>query len=124
MSFCKLNRLLSLRRRGWVRLVVRRFYSPHPIPLPVEGEGDRRNYHLSDPAFLYSVTLVSKKFFSFFRSIISLIHGNGLAALYTFARPIRSSLRSAMYCKYSSMTPAFSPRMPFGKQSCAYADSN
>src|SRR3989344_7887742 len=110
MSFCKLNRLLSLRRRGWVRLVVRRFYSPLPSPLPGEGEGDRRNYHFSDPAFLYSVTLVSKKFFSFFKSIISLIHGNGLDAPNTFASPMRSNLRSAMYCKYSSMTLAFSPR--------------
>ncbi len=35
---------------------------------------------LSAPPVLYSVTRVSKKFFSFLRSIISLIHGNGLVA--------------------------------------------
>ena len=33
------------------------------------------------PPVLYSVTRVSKKFFSFFKSITSLIHGNGLATL-------------------------------------------
>lgn len=33
----------------------------------------------SPPPDWYSMTRVSKKFFSFFRSIISLIHGNGLS---------------------------------------------
>ena len=36
---------------------------------------------LKTPPVLYSVTRVSKKFFSFFKSITSLIHGNGLATL-------------------------------------------
>src|SRR4051812_795852 len=35
---------------------------------------------LSAPPVLYSMTLVSKKFFSFLRSISSLIHGNGFVA--------------------------------------------
>ena len=36
----------------------------------------------NEPALWYSVTRVSKKFFSFDRSIVSLIHGNGFAEPY------------------------------------------
>ena len=40
------------------------------------------NYsHVKSPLCLYSVTRVSKKFFSFFKSTISLIHGNGFSTL-------------------------------------------
>jgi hypothetical protein len=37
------------------------------------------DYHSRFPAVWYSVTLVSKKFFSFFKSIISDIQGKGRA---------------------------------------------
>ena len=37
------------------------------------------NYQERVPPVLYSVTLVSKKFFSFDKSIASLIHGNGFS---------------------------------------------
>jgi len=37
-----------------------------------------RDYHSSEEAVWYSVTRVSKKFFSFCRSIVSLIQGKGL----------------------------------------------
>jgi hypothetical protein len=57
-----------------------------------------RLYHASDAAVWYSVTLVSKKFFSLPRSIVSLIHGNGFFEPYWVFRPIRSKRRSAMYC--------------------------
>ena len=50
------------------------------------GEFDRvwsasAQSQLSAPPVWYSITRVSKKFFSFLRSIISAIHGNGLSAL-------------------------------------------
>ncbi len=56
------------------------------------------SYQDSDAAVWYSVTRVSKKFFSFPRSIVSLIHGNGFFEPYCVLRPMRSSRRSAMYC--------------------------
>ena len=51
------------------------------------------------PPVWYSMTRVSKKFFSFFRSIISLIHGNGFSvAGYSGARPIWAHRRLVMKC--------------------------
>ena len=59
-------------------------------PLAADTSGGRRRKNFlagsryqsqdSAPPVWYSVTLVSKKFFSFFRSIISLIQGKGLLA--------------------------------------------
>jgi hypothetical protein len=53
---------------------------------------------LRTPPVWYSVTRVSKKFFSFLRSRISLIQGNGLVAPgYCSGRPIWAQRRLAMY---------------------------
>ena len=41
---------------------------------------DRVQSHESAPPVWYSMTRVSKKFLSFLRSIISLIHGNGFSS--------------------------------------------
>ncbi|MDH4565715.1 PAS domain S-box protein [Pseudomonas sp. BN414] len=52
---------------------------------------------LSAPPVWYSITRVSKKFFSFFRSMISDIHGNGLLVPgYSSFRPIWVRRRLAM----------------------------
>jgi hypothetical protein len=54
---------------------------------------------LSAPPFWYSVTLVSKKFFSFFRSMASDIQGNGLSvSAKTGAKPSWAQRRLAMKC--------------------------
>ena len=52
----------------------------------------------SVPDDWYSVTRVSKKFFSLLRSIVSLIQGNGFDERYWVGSPTRSSRRSAMNC--------------------------
>lgn len=52
---------------------------------------------LNAPPVWYSITRVSKKFFSFFKSMISLIHGNGLVVPgYSSFRPICDRRRLAM----------------------------
>ncbi len=57
----------------------------------------RNQSQLSAPPVWYSITRVSKKFFSFFRSMISLIHGKGLLAPgYSSFRPIWVRRRLAM----------------------------
>ena len=50
-----------------------------------------------EPAVWYSVTRVSKKFFSLLRSMICAIHGNGFSRPYCPDSPMRSIRRSAMY---------------------------
>ena len=53
------------------------------------------------PPFWYSMTRVSKKFFSFFRSMASLFHGKGFSAsANTGARPNWAQRRLAMKCIY------------------------
>ena len=55
---------------------------------------------LSAPPVWYSITRVSKKFFSFFKSMISLIHGNGLVVPgYSSFNPICDKRRLAMNFK-------------------------
>jgi hypothetical protein len=49
--------------------------------LSTNGPPYQAQSQLSAPPVWYSVTRVSKKFFSFLRSIISAIQGNGLSAL-------------------------------------------
>ena len=49
-----------------------------------------------EPAVWYSVTRVSKKFFSLLRSMVCAIHGNGFSRSYCLGRPMRSMRRSAM----------------------------
>src|SRR5471032_3098288 len=57
--------------------------------------GDQSQF--SAPPVLYSVTRVSKKLRSFFRSIISLIHGNGFSSWSnSVSRPICVARRLAM----------------------------
>ena len=52
---------------------------------------------LNAPPVWYSITRVSKKFFSFFKSMISLIHGNGLVVPgYSSFKPICVKRRLAM----------------------------
>ena len=58
--------------------------------------GDDQSQESAAPTW-YSVTLVSKKFFSFVRSIVSLIQENGLADPYCAGRLILSNRRSATY---------------------------
>ena len=61
------------------------------------------------------MTRVSKKFFSFFRSIDSLIHGKGFStSANTGARPSWPQRRLVMKCMYWLVSSAFSPRMPRG----------
>ncbi len=67
-------------------------------PYGWQSAGERTQSHFSEPPAWYSVTRVSKKFFSFERSMVSLIHGNGLEERNCVGRPIRSRRRSAMYC--------------------------
>src|SRR5690606_17732220 len=63
----------------------------------------------------YSITLVSKKFFSFCRSIASDIHGNGLSTSANTGRsPSWSHRRLVMKCMYCAHSSALSPRMPRG----------
>lgn len=50
----------------------------------------------SDPPLWYSVTCVSKKFFSLLRSVCSDIHGNGFSVPYCSGRSNCPNLRSAM----------------------------
>src|SRR3989338_3712563 len=52
--------------------------------------------HWRFPATWYSVTLVSKKFFSLLKSTDCDIHGKGFSLLNIFFRPILSSLLSAI----------------------------
>ena len=57
----------------------------------------RNQSQLSAPPVWYSITRVSKKFFSFFKSMISLIHGNGLVVPgYSSFKPICDRRRFAM----------------------------
>ncbi len=54
----------------------------HDLPLCQSSKWSRRNRDQSQssaPPDWYSMTRVSKKFFSFFRSIASDIHGNGFS---------------------------------------------
>ena len=69
--------------------------APGPRPGTRQDAGPvavRRQSHDSAPPVWYSVTRVSKKFFSFLRSIISLIHGNGFSA---FEQLIEADLLAA-----------------------------
>src|SRR5690606_6447784 len=71
--------------------------------------------HASAPPFWYSMTRVSKKFFSFLRSIASLIHGNGFSvSAKTGGRPSWAQRRLAMQCMYCSHSAALRPREPRG----------
>src|SRR3990172_4442654 len=71
--------------------------------------------HVNAPPVWYSVTRVSKKFFSFFRSSSSLIHGKGLVAPgYCSGRPIWAQRRLAMKRRYSLNITAFRPSTPRG----------
>src|SRR5688572_9830219 len=65
-SFAELERGLGRRKK-------RGAFAPRATSSPLI----RQFSQFSAPPVWYSVTLVSKKFFSFFRSIISAIHGNG-----------------------------------------------
>src|SRR5690606_32738168 len=59
----------------------------------------RTDYHFNDDPVWYSVTRVSKKFFSFFRSMASDIHGNGFSvAANSGARPSCVQRRLVMKC--------------------------
>ncbi len=61
------------------------------------GRAIRDQSQFSAPPVWYSVTRVSKKLRSFFRSIISLIHGNGFSSFGNSAsRPIWTARRFAM----------------------------
>ena len=61
------------------------------------GDGVATYSQFSAPPVWYSVTRVSKKLRSFFRSIISLIHGNGFSSWANIAsRPICCARRFAM----------------------------
>src|SRR5688572_8209036 len=74
----------------------------------------------SAPPVWYSMTRVSKKLRSFLRSIISLIHGNGLLAPgYRMSRPICWQRRLAMKRRYSLNIGAFRPSTPRGMVSSA-----
>src|SRR3954468_22190156 len=74
----------------------------------------------SAPPVWYSITRVSKKLRSFFRSIISLIHGKGFCAPgYSVSRPICWQRRLAMKRRYSLNIGAFNPRTPRGMVSSA-----
>src|SRR3990167_2208061 len=75
-------------------------------------------HHFNAPPVRYSVTRVSKKFFSFERSTASLIHGKGFATLNCGGSPTRSRRRSATYSMYCLKPAAFMPKMPSGK-TCA-----
>jgi hypothetical protein len=58
---------------------------------------NRDQSQLKAPPVWYSITRVSKKFFSFFKSMISLIHGNGLVVPgYSSFKPICDRRRLAM----------------------------
>src|SRR5678815_949516 len=75
---------------------------------------------LNAPPDWYSMTRVSKKLRSFFRSIISLIHGNGFCApAYSCSRPICWQRRLAMKRRYSLNIGAFRPSTPRGMVSSA-----
>lgn len=75
---------------------------------------------LSAPPVWYSITRVSKKFRSFFKSIISLIHGNGFSSCANIgSRPICCARRLAMKRKYPLNIGAFKPRTPRGIVSSA-----
>src|SRR5690349_21657429 len=79
-----------------------------------------RHSQLSAPPVWYSVTRVSKKFFSFLRSMTSLIHGNGFSAPgYSCLMPICAQRRLAMNFRYSLNWAAFRPSTPRGMVSCA-----
>lgn len=70
------------------------FDSSAPNGLDLNRESQSQ---LSAPPVWYSITRVSKKFFSFFRSMISDIHGNGLVVPgYSSFRPIWVRRRLAM----------------------------
>src|SRR5205814_3779154 len=74
----------------------------------------------SAPPVWYSMTRVSKKLRSFFRSIISLIHGKGLLApAKSGSRPICWQRRLAMKRRYSLNIGAFRPSTPRGMVSSA-----
>src|SRR2546430_16625678 len=77
------------------------------------------HHQFSAPPVWYSVTRVSKKFFSLPRSIVSLIHGKGFFEPNVGWRPIRSKRRSATCWTYSRNRSALRPRMPRGRQSRA-----
>src|SRR5688572_29380365 len=75
---------------------------------------------LRAPPVWYSITRVSKKLRSFFRSIISLIHGNGLAAPgNSTSRPICWQRRLQMKRRYSLNIGALRPSTPRGMVSSA-----
>src|SRR5690606_29932589 len=78
------------------------------------------DHQLSAPPVRYSVTRVSKKFFSFLRSTISLIHGSGFAACgNSGGKPICWRRRLATKRKYASTVAALSPSTPRGSESRA-----
>jgi len=69
-------------------------------PLGVPGEVEAQRYsQFNAPPFWYSMMRVSKKFFSFFRSIASDIQGNGFSASSnTRGSPNWAQRRLAMKC--------------------------
>ena len=98
--------------------------------VPVNSYPDRGNprcprlrapqSQLSAPPVWYSVTRRSKKFCSFFRSSISLIHGNGFSAPgNSGSRPICCARRLAMKRRYSLNIDALRPSTPRGIVSSA-----
>ena len=85
---------------GWPRCgcaVLRAAKRKSPAMAGLSGEGAGDQSQLSAPPVWYSMTRVSKKLRSFFRSIISLIHGNGFSSWSNSAsRPIWVARRLAM----------------------------
>src|SRR5262245_12942818 len=103
--------ILRLARRDSHRVVLLKHVAPPRCCLYSQ---------FSAPPVWYSMTRVSKKFLSFFRSIISLIHGNGLAAPgKSGSRPICWQRRLAMKRRYSLNIGAFRPSTPRGMVSSA-----
>src|SRR5262249_10301256 len=86
-----------------------------PLPCAAFFERNRGHSQLSAPPFWYSITRVSKKFFSFLRSIASDIQGNGFSAsLHTQASRGGERRGLGMKCMYCSPSAALGPRNPLG----------
>src|SRR5579871_756912 len=93
--------------------------------LALAPEDDAAYSQVNEPPLWYSITRVSKKFFSFFKSIASLIHGNGFSdGGNTGSSPSCPQRRFAMKCIYCSHSAADKPRNPFGIVSRPYAASS